>query len=243
MRKVALKGLAGRKLRTVLTAFAIVLGVAMVSGTFVLTDTIDRAFQTIFSSSYSHTDAIVSGKKLVDYSFSGNASVPASLVAKVRSLPDVDTAAGTILDFSGNSDQAKLIGRDGKVISQSGNPTFGFGLDRDSDRFNPFRLTAGRWAGGPDEVVIDKETSSKHHFAPGDSIRVAADGPVRTFRVVGVAKFGDVNTLGGATFAVFTVAAAQELLHKHGYDAIAVAARPGVSSAKLVSPTGRSSST
>jgi putative ABC transport system permease protein len=235
MRKVALKGLAGRKLRTALTAFAIVLGVAMVSGTFVLTDTIDRAFHTIFTASYSHTDAVVSGRKLVDYSFSGNATVPASLVDQVRGLPDVQEAAGTILDFSGNSDQAKLIDRDGKVISQSGNPTFGFGLDRDADRFNPFRLTEGRWAQGQDEVVIDKETSSKHHFAPGDSIRVAADGPVQTFKVVGVAKFGDVNTLGGATFAVFTVKAAQELLHKHGYDAIAVAAKPGVSSAKLVS--------
>jgi putative ABC transport system permease protein len=235
MRKVALRGLAGRKLRTVLTAFAIVLGVAMVSGTFVLTDTIDRAFHTIFSSSYSHTDAIVSGKKLVDYSFSGNASVSPTLVAKIRALPDVQAAAGTILDFSGNSDQAKLIDRNGKVVSQSGNPTFGFGLDRDADRFNPFRLTEGRWARQAGEVVIDKESASKKHFAPGDSIRVAADGPVRTFRVVGVAKFGDVNTLGGATFAVFTVAAAQELLHKHGYDAIAVAARPGVSSAKLVS--------
>ena len=118
MRKVALRGLAGRKLRTVLTAFAIVLGVAMVSGTFVLTDTIDRAFHTIFSSSYSHTDAIVSGKKLVDYSFSGNGSVSPALVAKIRALPDVQAAAGTILDFSGNSDQAKLIARNGKVISQ-----------------------------------------------------------------------------------------------------------------------------
>ena len=226
MRRVALRGLLGRKLRTALTAFAIVLGVAMVSGTYVLTDTIDRAFHTIFAASYAHTDAIVSGKKLVDYSFSGNASVPESLVRRIRSLPDVAAAAGTILDFSGNTDQAKLIDREGKVISQSGNPTFGFGLDRDADRFNPFRLTRGRWAERPGEVVIDAETSSKHHFAPGDRIRVAADGPVRTFRVVGVARFGDVDTLGGATFAVFTVAAAQDLLHKHGYDAIAVAARP-----------------
>jgi putative ABC transport system permease protein len=234
MRKVALKGLAGRKLRTALTAFAIVLGVAMVSGTYVLTDTIDRAFHTIFSASYAHTDAIVSGKKLVDYSFSGNATVSPALVLKIRALPDVQDAAGTILDFSGNADQAKLLDRNGKVMSQSGNPTFGFGLDRDADRFNPFRLTDGRWARGRGEVVIDKESASKGHFAPGDTIRVAADGPVHTFRVVGVATFGDVNTLGGATFAVFTVAAAQELLHKHGYDAIAVAARPGVSTGKLL---------
>ena len=97
MRKVALKGLAGRKLRSVLTALAIVLGVAMVSGTFVLTDTIDRAFHTIFTSSYSHTDAVISGRKLVDYSASGNATIPASLLAKVRAVPDVDPRLVTMV--------------------------------------------------------------------------------------------------------------------------------------------------
>src|SRR3954471_3129449 len=108
MRRVALRGLLGRKTRAILTALAIVLGVAMVSGTLVLTDTIDRAFHTIFTSTYSHTDLVVSGKKLVDYSASGNATVPASLVAKVRALPDVQAAAGTIVDLSGSTDEVKL---------------------------------------------------------------------------------------------------------------------------------------
>ena len=75
MRRVALRGLLGRKLRTILTALAIVIGVSMVSGTFVLTDTIDRAFHAIFAASYAQTDAVVSGKKLVDWSTSGNATV------------------------------------------------------------------------------------------------------------------------------------------------------------------------
>ena len=52
MIEVALKGLRGRKLRAFLTAIAIVLGVAMVSGTYVLTDTITKAFDGIFSGSY-----------------------------------------------------------------------------------------------------------------------------------------------------------------------------------------------
>ena len=59
MIRVALRGLAGRKFRAALTALAIVLGVAMVSGTFVLTDTIDKAFDTIFVESYSNTDASI----------------------------------------------------------------------------------------------------------------------------------------------------------------------------------------
>src|SRR5439155_24787662 len=109
MTAVALKGLLGRKFRAILTGFAIVLGVEMVSGTFVLTDTINRAFKTVFSSSYAHTDLVISGKKVVDFSAGGNPTVPASLVAKVRALPDVQEAAGTIVDLSGNNDQVKLL--------------------------------------------------------------------------------------------------------------------------------------
>ena len=60
MKRVAIRGLLARKLRSTLTAIAIVLGVAMVSGTLVLTDTIDKAFDSIFSSSYEQTDAVVS---------------------------------------------------------------------------------------------------------------------------------------------------------------------------------------
>jgi putative ABC transport system permease protein len=234
MKRVALKGMFGRKLRTVLTMLAIVIGVAMVSGTFVLTDTIDRAFTTVFDSSYAETDAVVSGKKLVDWSASGNATVPESTLSKVRALPDVQEAAGTILDLSGTSNTARMLDRDGKLIGTSGSPTFGFGIDSDADRFNPFVLTEGRWATDPREVVIDSETASAHDFGPGDSIRVAGDGPAAAFQIVGVSRFGELKSLGGATFAVFTVKTAQALLSKHGFDAIAVAAKPGVPADKLV---------
>ena len=62
---VALKGLAGRKVRALLTAFAVVIGVTMVSGTFVLTDTIQKAFDGIFTASYEQTDAVIAGKEIV----------------------------------------------------------------------------------------------------------------------------------------------------------------------------------
>ena len=66
MTRVALKGILGRKLRTVLTAFSIVLGVSMVTGSFILTDTMSKAFDSIFTSSYAETDAVVSGRSLVE---------------------------------------------------------------------------------------------------------------------------------------------------------------------------------
>jgi putative ABC transport system permease protein len=234
MRKVALNGLAGRKLRTLLTSLAIVLGVAMVTGSFVLTDSIARGFDSVFSAAYARTDAVVTGKKLVDYSASGNATIDESVAATVRSLPEVEAAAGTIIDLAGNSTQAQLLDRDGEPIQSSGNPTFGFGVDPDAGRFNPMRLVTGAWASGPDEVVIDQETADSRDFVVGDRIRVAAQGPTRAFRISGIAGYGDVSTLGGATFAVWDVATARRMLGIAGYTTLSVAATDGVSDAQLV---------
>ena len=75
--KFTLKGLLGRKLRTALTAFAIVLGVAMVSGTFVLTDSIDKAFDSIFTESREGSTAVITGKSAFDVSEQNGASQPA----------------------------------------------------------------------------------------------------------------------------------------------------------------------
>ena len=96
--KVALRGLAGRKLRAVLTAIAIVLGVAMISGTYILTDTINSAFTTLFTESYAGTDAVVTGRGL-DISIDGERRrappVDASLLDTVRGVEGVALATGT----------------------------------------------------------------------------------------------------------------------------------------------------
>ncbi|MBX5468302.1 MAG: ABC transporter permease [Thermoleophilaceae bacterium] len=231
---VALKGLAWRKVRSVLTALAVVLGVAMVSGTYVLTDTIHAAFDEIFATSYRNTSAIVTGRELVGGSESGGATVPESLVARLRRLPDVAAAAGAIADVSGSTNRVKLVDRDGKAIGTGGAPTFGFGIDTSQPRFNPMRLTDGRWASGPGEVVVDKGTANKHGFEVGGRVSIAADGPVERFRIVGLAKYGDVESLGGATIAVFDIPTAQRLLHMEGQlDSISLAARRGVSDERL----------
>src|SRR4029079_1719175 len=140
MTSVALRGLLGRKLRALLTALSIVLGVAMVSGSLVLTDSIQQAFHTLFSSSYANTDAVITGKKLVDYSNSGNATIPAGLLATVRAQPDVARAEGVINDMSGGALSAKLYDKQGKIITGGGNPTMGVGIDPAATEFNPMHL-------------------------------------------------------------------------------------------------------
>ena len=235
MRRVALKGLWWRRGRSVLTAFAVVLGVAMVSGTFILTDTINKAFDTIFQDSYSDTSAVISGRELVKDAASGNATVPASLLARVRADGKVAEATGAIFNLSGTSDPTKLIGKDGKRLGSSQNGQFGFGFDPNAERFNPLSLTAGRWASGPGQVVIDKATANKNGYGVGDRIGVAARGPVQQYTITGIARYGTVNSIGGSTIAVFNVPTAQALLGKRGqFDTIFVAARKGVSPEDVV---------
>jgi putative ABC transport system permease protein len=231
--RVALRGLAGRKLRAGLTAFAIVLGVAMVSGTLVLTNAIDRAFNNIFTEAYAGTDAVVSGKNVI--SFQGESaeppSVPASLLGEIRELPEVQTAAGAVLDQS----TAKILDPDGKVISTGGAPSFGYGVDFSQPRFNPLRLTSGRWPTSSKEAVIDAETAADEDFKVGDTVKVANAGPVRSFTLSGTAKWAGTTSIGVVTFAVFTLPTAQELFGREGrYDAISIAAKPGVDAKELV---------
>jgi putative ABC transport system permease protein len=234
MTKATVQSLLGRKLRTALTAVAIVLGVAMVSGTFVLTDTMKKAFTGLFEGTYEDTSAVISGKEVVKGAASGKATVPESLLPKVRELEGVQAASGAIFDVSGTTDLAKLIGRDGKAIGTGEQPTFGWGIDPKQERFNPLELTQGRWAAGPDHVVIDAGTAKNENYKVGDKIGVSAEGPTRTFNIAGVAKFGSVDSIGGATFAVFDVPTAQTVLDKKGeLDTIFLAAKPDVSDEAL----------
>jgi putative ABC transport system permease protein len=234
MTLVALKGLAGRKLRAVLTAIAIVLGVAMISGTYVLTDTIKSAFTTVFTQVYKHTDAIVTGKSAIGTNRNSNGlppSFPAALLDQVRALPGVAEATGGI------SDLAQLVGRDGKVISGHGAPGLAFSVHPHGDqRFNPLELVSGTWPVGPSQVAIDANTASKKQYSVGDTIGVVARGPTQTFRIVGIVKIGGVSSLGGTTMAIFDFPTAAKLFHKEGkLDSISVAAKPGVAPAQLVS--------
>ena len=230
MIRVALKGLGGRRLRAALTALAIVLGVAMVSGTYAFTDRIENAVDTLFTGAYTGADAVVSGKDVVESSTSGGATVSAELVHKVASLPEVDAASGGIVDT------ARLLDRSGKPISTQ-DQALGLSVDASAGarRFNPLTLTAGRWPSGSRETMIDAGTAETYGFAVGDSVTVATRGPARRFRISGIADFNGLNSLGELTFAIFDVPTAQALFGKTGrLDEIWIAAKDGFSPQALV---------
>ena len=231
MIRVALAGLLGRKLRTLLSAVAIVLGVAMVSGTLVLTGSIDNAFNFIFTSVRQGSDAVITGKSPVDVTQGQGSFAPSldeSLLAKTRALPSVALADGNV------NGTATLIGHDGKAIVFGGAPNLGFSIQNGNSPFNPLVLVSGAWPGAGD-VVIDQSTAKKKHFAVGDRIGVQAAGPVKTFTISGIVKFGSAASLGGATLSGFALPTAQQLFDKRGkIDEISIARKTGTSEATLL---------
>jgi putative ABC transport system permease protein len=227
MNAVALKGLFGRKLRTVLTALAIVLGVSMISGTYVLTDTVTAAFTNVVSDSYANSDAVISGKvafRNTNSDTEQTPAFPANVLAKVQRLPDVAAAAGAV------EDQLKLIDRTGKVISTGGGEALAASVDPANDkRFNPLKLVAGKWPVGNGQIAIDRRTADTKHYKVGNSIGIAADEGVRQFEITGIATYSGSSSIGASTIAIFDVPTAQQLFDKAGkLDAIQVAAKQGV---------------
>ena len=229
MIKVALKGLAGRKIRALLTAFAVIIGVSMVSGTFVLTDTMQKSFNAIFETSYENTDVIVSGHQVVKNEMADIPTIPSSVLRDVRALPQVDAAAGSIQDET----TAKVIGRDGKALGGQ-NPTIVSAIDTTQAELSPLKLASGEWPKGADQIAIDAGTAKKKQYVVGDKIGMSANGPVSQYTISGIAKFGEVDSLGGAVIAVVDMQTAQTLLHQKGeYDGISITAKDSSSPAEV----------
>ena len=231
---VALKGLAGRKVRALLTALAVVIGVTMVSGTLVLTDTIQKGFDGVFGASYEQTDAVIAGKEIVKGSQSGAATVPESLLAQVRALPEVEAAGGTIAPIASN--RAEIFGRDGKAVGSGGAPQFGLGNDASLPQFSPLKLKTGQWPEGSEAGRPRRRHGGRRRTsAVGDTVTVATLGAKHRYEVTGIATFGGLDSLGGATIAIWDLPTAQTLLDKQGrFDGISIAAKDGTSSAELI---------
>jgi putative ABC transport system permease protein len=159
--------------------------------------------------------------------------VPESLLAKVRALPEVEAAGGTIAPIASNS--AKVFGRDGKAVGSGDAPQFGLGNDASLPQFSALKLESGQWPEGPGQVALDADTAAGQNFRVGDTVTVATLGAKHRYEVTGIATFGGVDSLGGATIAIWDLPTAQKLLDKEGrFDSISIAAKDGTSSAELV---------
>jgi putative ABC transport system permease protein len=229
MRKVTIKGLLAHKLRLMLTALAIILGVTFISGTFILTDTLHNTFTTLFSNIYSKIDFQARGVA----QFGSNTTnavrnpIPASVLTTIRGVPGVAAADGTVSGY------AQFVAHDGKAITTGGAPTIGINYNNDP-RLSVLHIIAGGPPTTPSDVLMDAGTAQKYDFAVGQQVHILFAGPSRTFTITGIAQFGTANNLAGATLAAFTLPTAQNVLNSQGLlNAVNVVAQPGADKATV----------
>lgn len=227
MIRLVVRGLLARKLRTILTAFAILLGVAIVAGTFILTDQVNRAFGDIFTNANAHIDAVVEHATLFTSQDSPTPPLPESIVARVRSVPGVAVADGQV-------DGLGQLVVDGKEVkSLGGAPTLV--VSAVSPRLSPSVPVAGRLPAAPGEIAIIKDAADRGHITVGrPGVSLATNIGAVPVKVVGIFRLGNADSVGGATLVATTFRDAQRWLDRRGQvTRVVAAAAPGVAPRQL----------
>ncbi|QFZ19313.1 ABC transporter permease [Saccharothrix syringae] len=224
MLRATLKSLLSRKLRLVLSGLAVVLGVMFVSGSLVLTDTLNRSFTDLFASVYADVDVQVAVKPKVDGA-EGDDPVAGTLTADdLRAVEQVDGVRGAVGDVTGS---ARPIGENGKVLTTTGAPRLGTAW-RDGGQEE---LRAGRPPRAEGEIAVSALLARTGGYEVGDRVSVLTLEPKREFTVTGVFGYaGGRDSLGGELTTAFTEAEAQRLLlgEPGHYSSVTVRAADGV---------------
>jgi putative ABC transport system permease protein len=235
MTRVVLRGLMTRKLRSALTAVAILLGVAMISGTFVLTGQIDGAFTSIFSQADKGTDAVVLPRARFGGDTGGGSIpvplyLPESLVARAASAPGAAKAVGTL-------DETGYLFADGHLYK----PTGGAPSILDSVSGPPFqtsKLVRGHFPRSSGEIAVDTALAGRAHLSVGERASVLTDSGIHPVTVSAIIRYP--TSVGGATIMLAGLADMQRWYGQSGkVSRIAVAASPGVSQSQLASAVRR----
>jgi putative ABC transport system permease protein len=222
---LALKSLWARKARALATIFAVVIGVAFVAGSYVLTDTIFAAFDEIFGESLKGTSVVISAENPVKQENGEIPTVSASLLPRVQKTPGVKLAAGAIFTPGGffDSEGNKIGNKFAPKFISSALPG---GLES-------LTYIEGHQPRGPTEASIDKAAAETSGLEMGETIKLIGQGSARSFELVGFTRLGGAS-FGGASIAQVTLPVAQRLTHKVGrFDQISVAANPGVPATTL----------
>lgn len=239
MLRATFSSLLHRKLRLLLSALSIVLGVSFVAGAFVLTDSLGASFDKLFSTVSAHLAVDVRGQKTLDASVQSGTGesrkqVPAATLDAIRSVDGVDEAVGNVAGI------AQLVDHKGKVVGAAGAPTFGFNWN-ESRQLSVGHVVAGHAPHGPDEIALNTTLASDAGYQIGDLAPVITDAPVKRYTVVGIIGYPDnQGSLGGSTNVFFDTATAQQIYGRVGtFDDIAVSAKPGVSQGALRARIGK----
>ncbi len=226
MTALALRGIAERKLRSALTAIAVLLGVAMITGTYIETDQIRNAFEDISEQSVEGIDVIVTPEEAFTPSFTSEpTTLKAGLAKRVRGVDGVAAAEGQVTAFG------HLV-VDGETIETMGAP--GLVLGASSERFDPSEVVAGRKPVADNEAALLEQNAVDNGVELGDRIGVTTRRGVARVTVVGLFAFGEAGSLGGTTAVEMPAAQVQRLFDLRGrFSGISVIGEPGVDPGEL----------
>ncbi|MFE3147937.1 ABC transporter permease [Streptomyces sp. NPDC059218] len=229
--RLSISSLRAHKRRFAGTFVAVLLGVAFLTGTLVMGDTLRASFDTMFTDANAGTDAVVRGTDVITVAGETRGTrqpVSTALVKRIERTPGVAAAAP---DIQG---AGQLIGADGKPIGGQGPPTLA-GNWIDDPELNPYRLAAGRAPAAPGEVVVNRGTADRGGLRVGDTTVLRTPDPVHV-RIVGLATFGGQDGMGQVTYTAMTQADAEKYLTPKPGEAstIQVRAGPGTGQRELV---------
>ena len=240
MYKAAWKSLLHRRARLLLSALAIVLGVAFVSGSLIFTTMLSVSFNGILRGTVADVNVdpvgtYTSNGSTFDSTTStaGRVLLTPAEVERFRTVEGVRSATGTV--FSVNT---YPIGSNGKVIASIGPPgvVTNWYTDPAFGGLPGVVLRSGHPPQNSEEMVVDPTTLTKSGYQLGDRMRVSLpNGEVVTKTVVGTAEWGGGGT-AGATYVFFTTPEAQKLLlgGRDGFTGAWITAARGVSIPDLV---------
>ena len=229
MLKVTLRGLMAHKVRLIATAIAVILGVAFMTGTQVLTSSISASFDKVFADVYASIDVVVRSDTKIETPFGAERTrMTDEVVPAIEDVPGVAAAEGQVVG------QIRVLDRNNEpLVATQGPPNFALNW-LTAPQLNGWSLVEGSAPMGPDQVVLDAKTAKDGSYAVGDNVSVLVTGGVQQFQVVGIAKFGKLETWGGAQAALFDTATTQALVGEPGkFDWISIAGKEGVSQAEL----------
>jgi putative ABC transport system permease protein len=224
--------LAGRR-RLLATALAVFLGVAFLSGTLALSDTLRDNFDELFADASAGTDVVV--RSATEISVAGDRGpdtrqrglIDASLAERLRAVEGVAGAEASTEGYG------QLLGADGRPVGGNGPPRVA-GTWVSDPELNPYRLVDGRAPRAPGEVVINRGAAREGALPVGARTVVQTPEPVEV-TVVGIATFGDADGMGRVTFTGFTAADASRHIAKGPSRAssVLVRGRDGISQEEL----------
>jgi putative ABC transport system permease protein len=230
MLRATLRGLFARKLRLLLASFAVLLGIAFVSGAFILTDSLTKVFDNLFATINQGTAVTVQGVAAFDSAGPGESNrepVPQAVLDRVSTVDGVASAIGNV------GQPVTLLLPNGKPFKKNGPPVLGLSYHQ-GDPQETLTIVRGTAPVGPSQVLVDASTADKQHLAVGQRIGVIGNTTKQDATIVGIVRFGPTNSLAGATLLGFDPPSAQKLFGTPGaWDNITVAADPGVSDATL----------